>query len=89
MFLFFYTVKKIIINNIQDYTKKEETIVIKENEISFIDGNSCYKRVLSKDIVFINDIENELSNLNLDVLRWVITEIDEEFYYLTLSIVKD
>ena len=34
-------------------------------------------------------IDNELSKLNLDVLRWVITDIDDEFYHLTLSIVKD
>ena len=34
-------------------------------------------------------IDNELSKLNLDVLRWVITDIDDKFYYLTLSIVKD
>lgn len=34
-------------------------------------------------------IDNELSKLNFDVLRWVITEIDDEFYHLTLSIVKD
>lgn len=34
-------------------------------------------------------IDTELSKLNLDVLRWVITEIDNEFYHLTLSIIKD
>lgn len=34
-------------------------------------------------------IDNELFKLNLDVLHWVITEVDDEFYYLTLSIVKD
>ena len=34
-------------------------------------------------------IDMELSKLNLDVLRWVITEIDNDFYYLTLSIIKD
>ena len=34
-------------------------------------------------------IDNELAKLSFDVLRWVITEIDNEYYYLTLSIVKD
>ena len=34
-------------------------------------------------------IDMELSKLNYDVLRWVITEIDNEFYHLTLSIIKD
>lgn len=34
-------------------------------------------------------IDKELSKLSLDVLRWVITEIDEEYYHLTLSVVKD
>ena len=34
-------------------------------------------------------IDMELSKLNYDVLRWVITEIDNDFYYLTLSVVRD
>ena len=34
-------------------------------------------------------IDIELSKLNYDVLRWVITEIDNDFYYLTLSVVRD
>ena len=34
-------------------------------------------------------IDNELSKLNLDVLRGVITDRDDKVYYLTLSIVKN
>ena len=48
-----------------------------------------YIKIKKVDDLTSEYIETELSNLNLDVLRWVITEIDEEFYYLTLSVVKD
>ncbi len=34
-------------------------------------------------------INKELSNLNLDVLRWAITSIDSEFYTLNIAIVED
>lgn len=48
-----------------------------------------YIKIKKVDDLTSEYIENELSQLNLDILRWVITEIDEEFYYLTLSVVKD
>ena len=52
-----------MINNVQDYSKKEETIIIRSNGISLIDGNSCYEKILSKDIEFINTVENKLSKI--------------------------
>ena len=54
---------EIFISNIQDFSKKEETIVIRKNGISLIDGKSCYEKVLSKDIEFISDVENKLSKI--------------------------
>ena len=54
---------EISINNIQDYSKKEETIVISKNKICLIDGASCYEKILSKDIEFINTVEDKLSKI--------------------------
>ena len=48
-----------------------------------------YIKIKKVDDLTSEYIESELSKQNLDILRWVITEIDEEFYHLTLSIVKD
>ncbi len=35
---------------------------------------------------YIND---ELKKLNLDVLRWAITAVDNEFYTLNIAVVED
>ena len=48
-----------------------------------------YIKIKKVDDLSSEYIEKELSKLNLDVLRWVITQVDDEFYYLTLSVVKD
>ncbi len=34
-------------------------------------------------------IENELKKMGLDVLRWAITDFDDEYYTLNLAVVKD
>lgn len=34
-------------------------------------------------------IENELSKLGYDVLRWAIVSADEDFYTVNIAIVKD
>lgn len=34
-------------------------------------------------------IENEFKQLNLDVLRWAIIDIDSEFYIINASVVVD
>lgn len=54
---------EILINKIKDYSKKEQTIVIRNNKISLIDGKSCYEKVLSKDVEFICDVENKLAKI--------------------------
>ena len=59
---------EIYINKIKDYSKKEQTIVIRNNGITLIDGKSCYEKVLSKDIEFISDIEDKLAKIMFG--RW-------------------
>ncbi len=54
---------EISIVNIKDFSKKEETIIIRNDRISLIDGNSCFEKVLSKDISFINEVGKEISRL--------------------------
>ena len=54
---------EIFINRIKDFSKKEQTIVIRNGGISLIDGKSCYEKVLSKDIDFILDVENKLARI--------------------------
>ena len=54
---------EILINNIKDYSKKEQTIVIKKDSISLIEGNSCYQKLLTKDVEFINNTTNKLSKI--------------------------
>lgn len=54
---------EIFINKIKDYSKSEQTIVIRNNGISLIDGKSCYEKILSKDIEFINEVEDRLAKI--------------------------
>ena len=54
---------EIFINRIEDFSKKEKTIVIRKSGISLIDGKSCYEKVLSKDIDFIESVENKLAQI--------------------------
>lgn len=54
---------EILINTVKDFSKKEETIVIRKGTISLIDGKSCYEKILSKDIEFVSDVENKLSKI--------------------------
>ena len=79
---------EILINNIKDYSKKEQTIVIKKDAISLIDGNSCYERLLSKDVDFINYTKDKLSKI---VFGWKeeyvgSRMIDGEKYQITIDI---
>lgn len=77
-----------MINNIKDYSKKEQTIIIRDRGISLIDGNSCYEKVLSKDIKFINNIENELAKIMFDWKGEYVgnRSIDGEKYQITVDI---
>lgn len=34
-------------------------------------------------------IENEFKKLNLDVLRWSITDIDDDFYTVNISVIEN
>ena len=36
-----------------------------------------------------NYIEEELKKLNLDILSWAIVDINENYYTLNISVVKD
>ena len=54
---------EISINRIKDYSKKEQTIVIRHSSISLIDGKSCYEKILSKDVNFICDVEDKLAKI--------------------------
>lgn len=54
---------EIFINKVKNFSKKEQTIVIRNNGISLIDGKSCYEKVLSKDIDFIADVEDKLAKI--------------------------
>ena len=54
---------EIFINNVKDYTKKEQTIIIREKSISLVEGNSCYENILNEDVKFIADVEDKLSKI--------------------------
>lgn len=54
---------EILINNIKDYSKKEQTLIIRDRGISLIDGSSCYEKVLCNDLEVVNEINNELSRI--------------------------
>ena len=43
---------EILINNVKNFSKKEQTIIIRGNSISLIEGNSCYEKVLSRDMTW-------------------------------------
>lgn len=77
-----------MINNIKDYSKKEQTIIIRDRGISLIDGNSCYEKVLSKDINFINTIENELAKIMFEWKGEYVgnRSVDGEKYHITVDV---
>lgn len=54
---------EILINKIKDYSKQEQTIVIRGNGISLIDGKSCYEKLLTKDVDFISEVEDKLAKI--------------------------
>ena len=54
---------EILINNIKDYSKKEQTLIIRDRGISLIDGASCYEKVLCEDLKVINEVNSELSRI--------------------------
>ena len=79
---------EILINNVKDYSKKEQTIVINDRGISLIDGNSCYKKMLCNDVEIINDTISEFSKI---VFGWKeeyvgSRMIDGEKYHITVDI---
>jgi len=79
---------EIFINNIKDYSKKEQTIVIRDRGISLIDGNSCYEKILCKDIDFISDVERELAKIMFEWKEEYIGNrcIDGEKYCITVDV---
>ena len=79
---------EIFINNIKDYSKKEQTIVIRDRGISLIDGNSCYEKILSKDIDFINEVEDKLAKIMFEWKEEYIGNrmIDGEKYHITVNV---
>ena len=79
---------EILINNIKDYSKKEKTIVIRDNGISLIDGNSCYEKMLSKDLNLVNNVQNELREIMFDWKEEYIgnRKIDGEIFHITVDI---
>ena len=79
---------EISINKIKNYSKQEQTIVIRDNDICLIDGKSCYEKVLSKDVEFINNIEDKLARI---MFCWKDEYIgarsfDGEKYHITVDI---
>ena len=79
---------EICINKVKDYSKKEQTIVIRSSGITLIDGKSCYEKVLSKDIEFINDVEDKLAKI---MFGWKDEylgnrKIDGEKYHITIDV---
>ena len=79
---------EIFINNIQDYNKKEQTIIIRDRGISLIDGNSCYEKILCKDVDFICDIKHELTKIMFEWKDEYVgnRKIDGEKYHITVDI---
>lgn len=79
---------EIFINNIKDYSKTEKTIIIRDNAISMINGNSCYEKILSKDIDLVSNVQNELKHI---MFEWKDEYVgsrqrDGEKYHITLDI---
>ena len=79
---------EILINNIKEFSKKEQTIIIRKNEIALIDGKSCYEKVLSKDIEFINETQDKLSKI---IFGWKDEyvggrTVDGEKYHIVLDV---
>jgi hypothetical protein len=79
---------EILINRIKDYSKKEQTIVIRKNGISLIDGNSCYEKLLSKDVDFIGSVENKLAQIMFGWKDEYVgnRSIDGERYHIVVDI---
>ena len=79
---------EISINRIKCYTKKEQTIVIRKDGICIIDGKSCYEKVLSKDIDFINEIESKLAEIMFSWKEEYIggKSIDGEKYHIVVDV---
>lgn len=79
---------EILINNIKNFSKKEQTIIIRGNGISLIEGNSCYEKVLSRDVGFINDVEYKLSKIMFGWKEEYIgtRSVDGERYHITVDV---
>lgn len=79
---------EIFINRVKDFSKKEQTIVIRNSGISLIDGKSCYEKVLSKDIDFIVDVEDKLAKIMFSWKDEYVgsRSIDGERYHIVVDI---
>lgn len=79
---------EIIINNIKDYSKEKRTLVINDNEICLIEGESCYRNILSKDIDFILDIESKFSKIIFGWKEEYIGSrmVDGEKYHIVVDV---
>lgn len=79
---------EILINKIKNFSKKEQTIIIRNNGISLIDGKSCYEKVLSKDIEFISDVEDKLAKIMFGWKEEYLgnRSIDGERYHIVVDV---
>lgn len=79
---------EIIINNIKDYSKKEETIIIKDDGIYYMEGKSCYEKLLNNDYGFISEISSDLCKLMFSWKEEYIGPrmIDGERYHIVVDV---
>ena len=79
---------EISINKIHNYTKKEQTLIIKDSGICLIEGNSCYEKVLNDDYEFIKDVEGRLAKIMFSWKDEYIgnRSVDGEKYHIVVDI---
>ena len=79
---------EILINNVKDYSKKEQTIIIKDKEILLIEGNSCYEEMLNENVRFINEVKERLSKIMFGWKDEYVGPrmIDGERYHIVIDI---
>ena len=79
---------EIVINNIKDYSKKEQTIIIRETSISLVENNSFYENVISEDSKFISEAINKLSKIMFGWKEEYVgaRKIDGEKYHVIVDI---
>ena len=79
---------EILIHNVKDFSKKEETLIIRDRNICFIEGNSCFERVLCKDARIIGEIESELSKIMFGWKEEYVGSrmVDGEKYHIVVEV---